>query len=236
MNCRVIFTLITFAAGLAAQAAHGATLLPTDDGFGYQGTPTIAQSENGFAPFLPVGATTSGHGTSSALRFDLSSLGLTAGQVSSATLDLFLVDTALTGFGINPTPAQPLTVNLFGLGAGAWTESTLTYSNLPTAVGAAYDSVAFTGFNQAVSFDVTELVKDWLDGTLANNGLSLLPNAAVGSSMTGWVFATFSSSESMTASSPMLNVVAVPEPGSLVLALFAVPALAWYGRRRRSGR
>lgn len=215
------------------QAAHAATLLPTDDGFGYQGTPTIAQSGGGFAPFLPVGATTTGHSTYSAIRFDLSSLGITASQVSSATLNLFAGDITATGFGVNPTPGQPLTVNLFGLGAGAWTEDTLTFSNLPSAVGGAYDTEVVSGFNQIVTFDVTELVKDWLDGTLTNNGLSLIPETAVGGSPF-WVYAGFLSSES-TGIGPTLEVTAVPEPGSVALAMCAVPALVWYGRRRFRG-
>ena len=228
MNCRVIFTLITLAAGLAAQAANGATLLPTDDGFGYEFIPAPVSGVP-FEAFLPVGVHPTGHSTRSALKFDLSGVGLTAADVSSATLEMFVGDTTATNFGTNPSPGQPTTVSLFALGAGAWDEATLTWGTLPAVTGAAYDSLVIDGFNQSVSFDVTALVKDWLDGTVANNGLALFAEAAVGGPP--WVYATFSSSE--TANPPVLSVV--PEPGSMALALFAVPALVWYGRRRVRG-
>jgi hypothetical protein len=229
MNCRVMITLITFAACLAAQSAHGATLLPTEDGFGYQFLPAIPVSGGGFEAFLPVGITPSGHSTQSALKFDLSGLGLNAASVSSATLDLFVGDTTATTFGANPSPGQPISVSLFALGAGAWSEATLTWGNMPALTGPAYDTLVIDGFNESASFDVTALVKDWLDGTVTNNGLVLVADAAVGGPP--WVYAVFASSE--TQSGPQLNVV--PEPTGVALALCAVPALVWYGRRRFRG-
>ena len=80
------------------EAAHGATLLPTTDGFGYEFFPAPVSGVP-FEAFLPVGVHPTGHSTRSALRFDLSGVGLTAAAVSSATLDLFVGDTTATNFG-----------------------------------------------------------------------------------------------------------------------------------------
>ena len=199
MNRRVLITLmLTLAAGLATQSAQAAPLLPTDDGFGYQ---FLGDSplNNGppFSNFLPAGDTTTGHDTKSALKFDVASLGLTSGDVTSASLDLFVVDSTTTGFGVSPSPANPITVNLFALGPGFWNEAALTWNNMPATSGTAYDSLVIDGINQTVSFDMTQLVKDWLDGSVPNNGLALIANSPVGSSP-NWVYAVFSSAEGGT--------------------------------------
>ncbi len=232
MNRHLFFTLIAVAAGLTAHAVHGASLLPTDDGFGYQflGTTPLNGSPP-FSEYLPAGATTTGHNTKSALRFDLSGVGLGAADVTSATLSLYVIDTTVTGFGASPAPASPIVVSLFALGAGIWDEATLTYDNMPSTTGPAYDSISIDGVDQSVSFDVTALVKDWLDGSVANNGLALVVDVPVGA-LPNWVYAVFSSSESQT--SPELTVV--PEPASALIAFLAVPALVWFGRCRIESR
>lgn len=229
MNRRVFVILTLLAASLCATTvARAASLTPTDDSFGYQFLPTFNMNAPPFGNFLPAGKTTTGHDTRSVLKFDLSTLGLTSAQVTSATLDLYVVSTESTTFGVSPSPGSPITVNLSALGAGAWTEGTVTNNTIP-AVGAQYDSLVISGINQLVSFDVTQLVKDWLDNTVPNNGLILEGNVPVGSSP-NWVYAVFSSKEFANGVDPVLNVV--PEPTSVMLALVAVPALAWLARKR----
>jgi hypothetical protein len=237
MNCRVLLILFLLTIGLAA-TTQAITIQPDETGskdtFGYQGIPGLPTGNFNAPPFnafLPAGPTGTGHDTESVLEFDLSGVALTAAQVTSATLELFVVDTAATGFGISPTLADPATVNLFSL-TGAWDESTVTWSSLP-GTGSQYASTLVDGINTAVTFDVTTLVKEWLDGTLPNNGL-LLRGDAIVSTTGGFVIPTFSASAGSVA--PKLTIV--PEPSSVVLALFACGAVACvFGRRaaRRHG-
>lgn len=232
MNCRVFVILSLLAAGLClARPAAAATLAPTDDSFGYQFLPAFNMNSPPFGAFLPAGLTDSGHNTRSVLKFDVASLGLTSADVTSATLDLYVVSTESTTFGISPSAANPITVNLSALGAGAWDETTVTDATIP-AVGSQYDALTIDAINQVVSFDVTALVKDWLDGAISNNGLILEGDAVVGSSP-NFVYAVFASKDNGTVPSPVLSVV--PEPATAWLALCALPALAWLGRRRVLG-
>ncbi len=230
MKCRVICTLIVCTVALAmGRAAQGVTVTPpTDDSFGYQFLPTMNLNGGGFGAVLPVGKTATGHDTKSVVAFDLTGVGLSSAQVASATLDLSVIDTTLTGFGASPSAGSPITVNLFPLLAG-WDETTVTWNTIPAA-GPLETSLAINAINQTVSFDVTNLVQDWLDTPLANFGLLLEADAAVGGSPS-WVYAVFSSSTGGQA--PVLNITAVPEPSSLLLALCAVPAAAWAWKRRR---
>jgi hypothetical protein len=236
MNRRVFATLTLTSAGLFfCSAAHAITISPSEaaskDTFGYQFLSTTNLNSPPFGALLPAGLTTTGHDTKSILEFDLTGIGLTGAQVASAALNLFVVDTATTGFGLSPSPGSPITVNLSAL-TGSWDETTVAWATIP-ASGAEYDSLAINGINQTVSFDVTQLVKDWLDGALTNNGLVLEGAAPVGSSP-NWVYAVFSSSAGNHV--PALVTTPVPEPSAAVLALCGVPALAWVGWRRRNRR
>jgi hypothetical protein len=156
---------------------------------------------------------------------------VTGAQVASATLNLFVGNTTTTGFGVNPSGGSPITVNLSAL-TGSWDETTVAWGTIP-GVGAQYDSLVINGINQTVSFDVTQLVKDWLDNTVTNNGLILEADSAVGSSP-NWVYATFVSSSG--ANVPALVITPVPEPSTVVLALCALPGLAWVAMRRKHRR
>jgi len=234
MNRRVFTTLTLTAAGLFyCNAALAITINPSEatskDTFGYQFLPAMNLNGGGFGGFLPAGATTTGHDTKSILEFDLTGVGVTSAQVASATLNLFVIDTVATGFGISPSPGSPITVNLSAL-TGSWDESTVAWGTIP-ASGAEYDSLVISGINQTVSFDVTQLVKDWLDTTVTNNGLVLEGDAPVGSSP-NWVYAVFGSSAG--ANVPALIITPVPEPSTVVLALCALPALAWAAIRRKN--
>ncbi len=227
MNCRVIALLSAFVVALAATpAARRQTAPVTDDVFGYSFLHAMNLNGGGFGGVLANGVTSTGHDTKSVLKFDLSGISLTSAQVTSATLDLYVIDTTLTGFGVSASPSEPITINLSALGPGAWDEATATWDTFPASAGQ-YDSLVIDGYNQTVSFDVTALVKDWLDGSLANNGLLLEADAAVGGSP-NWVYAVFSSHEGQVA--PVLNIV--PEPTSAALAVGALGTLMWFGRRR----
>jgi len=229
MNRRVVVAVFTFAAGLvAASSAFAASLAPTDDAMAYEFLPTTPWGgAPPFSDYLPAGLTTTGHSVKSALLFDVASLGITSAEVGSATLDLFVIPTEDTGFGVSASPSAPVTVNVSALNAGAWNQNTVTWNTMPAA-GSLYASQAITTSTGAISFDVTQLLKDWIDGVIPNNGLVLQGAAPVGSSP-NWGFVVF---QSANVGNPLLNVTVVPEPGTIALAIGAVPALIWLGRRR----
>jgi Collagen triple helix repeat (20 copies) len=108
-----------------------------------------------------------GAGYTGLLQFDLSTLpsGVTATQVSRAILRIYCNRLTTPG----PISIQPI--------AGAWTESGVTYTTLPSLNSAAQ---VFT-VTQAASFyavDVTSLVQGWITTPAANFGLALTTGTA----------------------------------------------------------
>ena len=101
------------------------------------------------------------------LKFDLSTLpaGTIGTNIAKATLVLYVRTVKHAG------SFDVVAVN------GAWTESTVTSATVPspteveaTGVGAA--------LNEFVTVDLTGLVKDWVDGTVTNDGIALIPNGS----------------------------------------------------------
>jgi hypothetical protein len=231
MNRRDIAVLICFglAVAVVSNPAQAITLQPGEatskDTFVYQFLPTFNFDAGGFGTLLSAGKTGVGHDTESLLQFDLSTVGLTAAQVTSATFNIFVGSTSAAGFGLSPDAGHPIQIDLLPI-TGSWTESGANWGNAPIT-GAQVSSVTISGINQYVSFDVTSLVKQWLNGSLANNGLLLRQDAVVGTNPNFYV-AVFDSSAGNNP--PSLSVV--PEPTSIVLALGALPAVAWAVRRR----
>ncbi len=124
------------------------------------------------------------------LRFDVSSVippGTTWNQVLKATLTLY-VTTA-------PASGVVRVQNILG----PWSEGSLTDSTAPglgnDPFGKVYASATVVSGGRYVTLDVTELLRDWLDGTAANHGLALVPGD-------GMVQLSFDSKESTTTSHP----------------------------------
>lgn len=229
MNRRVLIILMLLAVSALTSTAQAVSLNSSGDTFGYQFLPALNLNSAPFGAWLPAGATTTGHDLKSAIQFDLSGLGLTGAQVQSATLDLWVVDSTSTGLGgISPTPGSPVLVDLHALTA-SWDATTLTWSTFPAA-GALYSSLSINGINQLVSFDVTTLVQDWLDGALANHGLVLSGNTPVGVSP-NWVIPVFGAGSAVPG--PVLSIAVVPEPSTVILALCSLPLAVWQMRRAR---
>jgi hypothetical protein len=233
MICRVFAILICFAAGVAfSNVARAVTIQPNEaaskDTFVYQFLPTFNFNSGGFGSLLTAGATGIGHDTESLVQFDLSSVGLASAQVTSASFQLYVDSTSAAGFGLNPDAAHPIQIDLLAIGGASptWDENTVTWSTEPTTVGGLVASATINGINQWITFDVTSLVKQWLDGTLTNNGFLLRQDAVVPGSGSFYV-GVFDSSAGTN--QPLLNVV--PEPTSMVLALCALPWIAWGGKR-----
>ncbi|HVO26807.1 MAG TPA: DNRLRE domain-containing protein [Candidatus Margulisiibacteriota bacterium] len=104
------------------------------------------------------------------LQFDLSTLpaGTTGNDIAKATLTV----------GVNKiTHAGAVDVVRI---TSAWTEAGVTAARAPSlgAPPEATLSVTAADKNDFRAIDVTQLVKDWLDTVLPNNGLALVPNPA----------------------------------------------------------
>ena len=62
---------------------------------------------------------------------------------------------------------------------GAWSESTITHNTAPTLGATEASGVGATTANTFIYIDITILVKDWLDGLLAANGVALVNNGTI---------------------------------------------------------
>ena len=104
------------------------------------------------------------------LRFDLSTLppGATGNDIAKATLRLWV-----------NTVSTPGTFDIRRV-TRAWDEATITANTAPTLGGADISGASITSqtVDSFVTVDLTPLVKDWLNGVLANNGIAILANAA----------------------------------------------------------
>ncbi len=97
----------------------------------------------------------------------------TAQQLTKATLSVYAI-----------MVLSPGTVNVLAVNSN-WSETTLTGLNAPPLVNypgtdQPYATARVDKPNAWVSFDVTELVRDWMDGTQANHGLALVADSKTG--------------------------------------------------------
>ncbi len=179
-------------------------------------------------PLIGTQGETRAHDTRSLLRFDLSGLGLSAGQVSTARLNLFALP-GLPPFD-NPTIAKPITTALHRV-TQAWGETTVTWETQPTVDGP-FTSALQDGVNQWVSFDVTALVKDWLSDPTMNFGVELLqPDIVLADSGKPIASLYASSAAANTAQRPFLEIGTLPEPSTAALLVGALGLAGWRTRR-----
>ena len=108
-----------------------------------------------------------GNGNTGLLQFDLSSLpsGITAAQVSRATLTLFINRVNASG----PVALAPAT--------SAWSENSVTAANKP-ATGAIFASFTPIQAGQYVTVDVTALAQAWIASPASNYGLVISSSSA----------------------------------------------------------
>jgi len=103
-------------------------------------------------------------GSNAYLKFSLANLGpgITSSNVSKASLVLY-VDAVLTSGSVDVYQIS-----------SSWSEGSITYANSPTLGAKLFSavSVSKTGF---LALDLTSSVQSWLSGTLANNGIALVP-------------------------------------------------------------
>jgi hypothetical protein len=234
MSCRVVLNSFVVMSLMLAPPAYAVNIASNQgagqDGFVYSGAPIAVSS---FYPVIVVGKTAgAAHDTESLVQFDLSTVGSTAAQVTSATLNLWVSDVTVTGFGLNPDVSNPLQVDLFPATA-VWDRSTAQWSTRP-ATGAQISSVVVTSIGHLISFDVTSAIQSWLSTPSSNFGLLLRADSVVGASGSYHYVAFSSGFGNQSATAPYLTVV--PEPASMALAAGLLPlaaAAAWRQRTRR---
>jgi trimeric autotransporter adhesin len=156
---------------------------PSADTFTLNTTP---KTNYGQSPLLAVTS-----GASTFIQFNLSELPPNA-TVSKATLRLY-VD-AVTGAG---------TFDVYEVNT-PWTEGGLNFTNAPapglSATGSKPVSISSASGNQFVLVDITTLVQDWVNGTVANNGIALKLTSSTGG-------VSFDSKESpLTSHEPELEI------------------------------
>ena len=156
-------------------------------------------------PTLNVTATKTGITQKAYLKFDFSTLpdGSTGAQISKATLRLFC-DTVTSPGLMNVVPVM-----------SPWSEPTLSSINEPTLGPAEVAGIAVNLGTKYkwITVDITELVQDWVDGVLANNGVAIVPQFTLG---VGGIVADFDSKEnSITSHEPVLEItlVGTGQPG-----------------------
>ena len=194
-------------------AAGGVQIALTDDAYTSSGTPSgnlgdgsvlVVQGSN-----QPPSPLRSGPApvARTYLKFDLSTTGTSptatlptgtvASDIDKATLVLFLSDVANGGSLVMHR------VN------GPWNEATLTQVNAPAmdAAELATVSISTSQKRDFIAIDVTALVMDWVDGTVTNNGIVLVPSASATISV------SFDSKESGATSHPVLLDVTLKNTG-----------------------
>jgi hypothetical protein len=161
----------------------------------------------------------------SLLQFDLSSVPYLSSEITSATITLYTP--TVTGAGtITMSPILDAWRETSGdAGSDPLATYNAFFGTTPTIdVGpvAASTAVGAPGF---YTWDVTDLVKSWIDNTGTNNGV-LIQTVTPGGNI---VLADVDSHPGVANSAPSLTVV--PEPGSAALAF--VGATVFFARRRR---
>ena len=185
----------------------------------------------------------------SLVQFDLSSLaGISADSILSATFTLYSTGIGPSGV-VNPNGGS-VTVSPI---LDAWRENTTDAGTAPVASYAAFfgsldqdtglttdptlhfgsavatQTVTTSGF---ITWDITTLVKAWVSGTQANDGVIVqVPDSNTNVDIG---FADVDSNPAIAGSAPSLTVNAVPEPSSIVLSVLGLAGFSIGRVRRRS--
>ncbi len=190
----LLFAILTFLPGLSfAQQA-----ILTDDAFtsSASGAKNFGKQVN----LLVQGAAGSSLEKRSFLKFDLSVLpaGATGSNVGTATLRLFVNKVAKAGsFDVMRV-------------IGDWNEQTITDNAAPALGSVEADGVSVEAgdVQSFIKVDLTNLVKDWVDGVAVNHGIAIVPN-------TEGADVSFDSKENKTSShEASLNIALEPLQGA----------------------
>jgi hypothetical protein len=171
-------------------AIAGAQVVVTDDA----NTSSIFPTTNfGGSIALIVGS-----GSNTYIKFSLADLGsgVTGSNVSKGTLILY-VDAVLASGSMDVYQVN-----------GSWSEGKITYNSAP-ALGTQLFSAVSVRSPGYLSLDLTSTLQSWLNGTLANNGIALVPTPG------SKISVSFDSKENIftshTAQLPLVLVSAGPQ-------------------------
>jgi YD repeat-containing protein len=118
----------------------------------------LSQANYGLYGYLRVGGSA---GDRTLVRYDLRQVAPSA-TVTSATLGLYA----------NYTTGTPGTVSATQL-AGDWSETAVTWANMPTTTGSSVTSSAAVSADSWTTFDLTTMVAGWLNASQNNFGVSI---------------------------------------------------------------
>lgn len=252
------FVVACLAGLLIAQAGPAATETITIQP-GSEGKDTYAYQQGGASLDTNFGANTSLTASWASswqyeafIEFDLSAIPQ-GGQIEKAELSLF-------NYSIGWANRGDCYVDVYGV-TDSWLEGSggtyadpgsydpntpITWNNRPPDDGVSRDSLLFEGIpnlpptpsvsrepNEWRTWDVTDLVRAWHDGSSPNYGLMLRASSGAR------IFPAFRSSDSTADYRPTLVVHYIPEPATLLLLLIGGLAaiVAWPSRHRaRSAR
>src|SRR5260370_2585769 len=156
MCSRIVINSMSLVIVLSALA--GAQVVLTDDAFTWSQTPKVNYG-NQIAVVLCSG-------TTSYLKFSFASLpsGLDGRNVSGASVVLYADAVLNSG-----------TMDVYAI-SGSWSEGSITSNNAPVLGNKLLSAVSVTRTGY-LSLNVTSTVQAWLNGTLANNGIALVPSS-----------------------------------------------------------
>jgi hypothetical protein len=145
---------VSLAAFLTCSAAHATDVVLTGDAH-----VSLTRSTTNFGTLANLYV---GNGNTALLQFDVNTLpsGLTASQVSRATLTVF-VNRVNSGGAVSLSPVT-----------SAWSESGVTYATIPT-IGTPINSFTAATAGQYITLDVTSVVQSWITTPASNFGLAL---------------------------------------------------------------
>jgi len=182
------------------------------------------------------------------LQFPLT--GVDVANLTEATLGVYGWDPGATG-----DAAAGIICHVYGLTSGSWTESSIKWSNAPninnsssygtitgliddnyeTGIGTTADivgQIAATGTEKLLALDVSRWVRERIAAGATSVSFMITRDFRFDGDLDQAHSLTMRSSEySSGAFSPTLTVTAVPEPGTLLLAVVA-GCSAWLLRRR----
>jgi hypothetical protein len=173
MRGRTVINSMLLVSVLSALA--GAQVVLTDDAFTWSQTP---KNNYGSQIALVVSC-----GTNSYFKFSFANLpaGVDGTNIAGASVTIY-VDAVLTSG----------TMDVYAVN-GSWSEGAITYNNAPPLGSRLLSTVSVTkpGY---LSFNLTSTVQAWLNGTLPNNGIALVPSSS------SQISASFDSKENLLTS------------------------------------
>jgi hypothetical protein len=185
---------------------------------------------------------TGDHDFETFIRFSLPPNLVPEGQVIQSATFFILYAFEIEGFPNSEVPAEVLCREVLA----AWDPATLTWNNKP-AIGPTIDIAADEFGNTAIDddnlftplfCDVTELVRDWVEGSKPNHGLALTNQTArvIGMySFDASIEPDFKANLEIVTGEPPAEVPSLGPAGAAAAALL-LGAAGWIGLRRRERR